>query len=203
MKRYEALSALAGLLSEEDLVVATEIGATSAEWHSLRPGAGTIYLGMLGGPLPFGLGVAAALPNRRVVVIDTDGSMLFGVSSLCPVANERPANLTALILDNEMYQSVGGHPSATSQRVDIEGMAVGAGITATATAREPGVLKDALARMLSDDEVGLIVAKIDASREPLTDSPAKVTDSVEDKYRFLRHIESIEGISIRPRVVAG
>jgi sulfopyruvate decarboxylase subunit beta len=198
MNRYEALQRVADLITEDDVVVAISLGRTKSEWYSLMPGDGTMFLPLMGGPMPFGLGVALGLPHRRVLVLDTDGSNLFDPSALCTLANERPSNLTVLVLDNEMYESVGGHPSATSRTVDLERLAAGAGIPVTATARSPHEVSSALSDMLSDGEVGYAVAKVEPGTVSLPPDKEKVTDSIEDKYRFLRHIERIEGISIRP-----
>jgi thiamine pyrophosphate-dependent acetolactate synthase large subunit-like protein len=203
MKRYDALRALSTLVDGEDLLVAVSLGATKNEWHSLMPGAGTMFLPLMGGSLPFGIGLALARPNRRVVVIDTDGSMIFGAGSLCTLASERPSNLTVLVLDNEMYESVGGHASATSGRVDLARLAAGAGVAATATTDEPSALARILSEMLTDAEVGFVVAKIEPGREPLSPEQVKGSDAAEDKYRFLRHVEQLEGIVIRPPTVTG
>lgn len=201
MKRYDALRELAGLVTDEDLVVAVSLGATKNEWYSLMPGDGTMFLPLMGGSLPFGIGMAVAQPERRVVVIDTDGSMLFGAASLCTLANEQPTNLTVLVLDNEMYESVGGHGSATSDRVDLAKLASGAGIAKAETARKPEQLREILTDLLTDDEVGFAVAKIEPGREALTPEQMKGTDATEDKYRFLRHVEKLQGAAIRPPVV--
>jgi thiamine pyrophosphate-dependent acetolactate synthase large subunit-like protein len=200
MKRYDALRQLAAQVTEEDLCVAVSLGATKNEWHSLMPGEGTMFLPLMGGSLPFGIGMAVAQPDRRIVVIDTDGSALFGAASLCTLANEAPPNLTALVLDNEMYESVGGHGSAT-RRVDLAQLAAGAGVAKAATAREADELGQVLADLLTDGEVGFAVAKIEPGREPLEPSQVKGTDAMEDKYRFLRHMERLLGRPIRPPVV--
>lgn len=197
MKRYEALQRLAEIVTEEDLVVVT-LGPIQDEWYSLMTGDGTMFIALMGGATPFGLGVALALPHRRVLVFDTDGSMLFDVGALCTLANELPPNLTVLVFDNEMYESIGGHPTHTSRNVDLERLAAGAGISCTATARDPESLASAASAMLSDQQVGVLVVKVEPG--VYTDFPPerrKISDGLEDKYRFIRHVERIENIAIR------
>ena len=202
MKRYEAMRRMAGLVTAEDLVV-TSIGTIKDEWYSLMPGDGTIFLSLMGGVVPFALGLAVALPHRRVVTFDTDGSCLANPGALCTIANELPPNLTILVFDNEIYEGVGGHPTHTSRNVDLERLAAGAGIPMTATARNPEAVTKLAAAMLADTQVGFLCVKIEPG--VFRDFPPdriKVSDGIEDKYRFIRHVERQEKISIKPHYIA-
>jgi thiamine pyrophosphate-dependent acetolactate synthase large subunit-like protein len=202
MKRYDTLKELAHLVTEEDLVV-TSIGGVKPEWYSLMPSNGTMFADLLGCATPFALGVALNLPHRRVVALDTDGGMLFNLGALCTVSKESPRNLTVIVLDNERYEGVVGcPPTHTSGRINLERIAAGAGIRCTATATSLDEFVKAAAMMLSDGEVGLLVAKIEPGffKEIPLDR-LKESDGIEDKYRFMRHIEKLEKISIRPRYV--
>jgi thiamine pyrophosphate-dependent acetolactate synthase large subunit-like protein len=202
MKSYEALRKVSQVLTDEDLVVVTSTGRLKNEWYSVMPGDGTIFLPLMGGALPFALGMALALSHRRIVVLDTDGSMLFDTAPLCTIANELPPNLTSLVFDNEMYESIGGPPTHTSRNVDLEKVAQGAGIPHTGTAREPEDLLSLLTTMLSDRQPGLIVVKVERGAHPdFLAEPEKTSDFLEDKYRFIRHIERIENVSIRSSFV--
>ena len=202
MKRYELLKELAKLVTDQDLVI-TSIGGVKPEWYSLMPGNGTMFADLLGCATPFSLGVALNLPHRRVVALDTDGGMLFNLGALCTVGKESPPNLTIIVFDNEHYEGVVGcPPTHTSGRVDLAGMASAAGIPCTSTVKTIENFVQSAATMLSDNKTGLMVAKIEPG--VFKDIPAgrfKESDGIEDKYRFLRHIEQLEKISIRPRYV--
>jgi len=202
MKRYELLKELAGLVTKEDLLV-TSIGGVKPEWYSLMPGNGTMFADLLGCATPFALGMALNLPHRRVIALDTDGGMLFNLGALCTVSKESPPNLTVIVLDNERYEGVVGAPSThTSGRVDLERIAAGAGIHCTATARTIESVAESTAMMLSDRRVGVLVAKIEVGAfKDIAPERAKESDGIEDKYRFMRHVEQLEKISIRPRYV--
>jgi sulfopyruvate decarboxylase subunit beta len=200
MKRYELLKELAGMVTKDDLVV-TSIGGVKPEWYSLMPGNGTMFADLLGCATPFALGVALTLPHRRVLALDTDGGVLFNLGALCTVGKEAPQNLTIIVFDNEQYESVvGGPPTHTRSNTDLQRIAEGAGISCTATARNVKNFVEATAMMLSDRQVGLLVAKIEPGvfkEIPL--ERFKESDGFEDKYRFMRHIEQLEKITIRPR----
>ena len=202
MKRYELLKELAKLVTDQDLVI-TSIGGVKPEWYSLMPGNGTMFADLLGCATPFSLGVALNLPHRRVVALDTDGGMLFNLGALCTVGKESPPNLTIIVLDNEHYEGVVGcPPTHTSGRVDLAGMASAAGIPCTATAKNIENFVQSAVTMMSDNKTGLMVAKIEPGGfKDIPAERAKESDGIEDKYRFLRHIEQLEKISIRPRYV--
>ena len=202
MKRYELLKELAKLVTDQDLVV-TSIGGVKPEWYSLMPGNGTMFADLLGCATPFSLGVALNLPHRRVVALDTDGGMLFNLGALCTVGKESPPNLTIIVLDNEHYEGVVGcPPTHTSGRVDLAGMASAAGIPCTATAKNIENFVQSAVTMMSDNKTGLMVAKIEPGGfKDIPAERAKESDGIEDKYRFLRHIEQLEKVSIRPRYV--
>ena len=202
MKRYELLKELAKLVTDQDLVV-TSIGGVKPEWYSLMPGNGTMFADLLGCATPFSLGVALNLPHRRVIALDTDGGMLFNLGALCTVGKELPPNLTIIVFDNEHYEGVVGcPPTHTGGRVDLAGMASAAGIPCAATVKSLENFVQSATMMLSDNKTGLIVAKIEPGVfKDIPPERVKQSDGIEDKYRFLRHIEQLEKISIRPRYV--
>ncbi len=74
-----------------------------------------------------GLGLALACPERGVIAVNGDGSMLMSLGSLVTLAHH-PANLFLVIMDNGLYEVTGGQPTAGSGHADFAGMARAAGI---------------------------------------------------------------------------
>jgi thiamine pyrophosphate-dependent acetolactate synthase large subunit-like protein len=74
-----------------------------------------------------GLGLALAQPERGVVAVNGEGSMLMNLGSLVTLANH-PANVYLLVLDNGMYEVTGGQPTAGTGHTDFAGLARAAGI---------------------------------------------------------------------------
>ncbi|MGH7874662.1 MAG: thiamine pyrophosphate-dependent enzyme, partial [Candidatus Binatia bacterium] len=81
MKRIDCLKALAEITKEDDLVV-TNLGNTPHEWLSVRPSRANLYGMNLGQCTPVALGLALALPKRRVFALDGDGNLLMNLASL-------------------------------------------------------------------------------------------------------------------------
>ena len=97
-----------------------------------------------------GLGLALARPERRVIVLDGDGSLLMNLGTLVTIAAAAPKNLILLVFQNETYEANGGHPIPQARVVDFAGIARSAGIAKASEIsaldeferRVPGLLKE-------------------------------------------------------------
>src|SRR5580765_5936310 len=136
MKRYDCLRAIAPHFADE--LVVTNLGAVRHEWQALRPHHGNYHLQNLGLTSSLALGLALALPHRKVVAFDGDGSLLLNLGSLATIANQQPKNLIHIVFDNECCESSRGAPTATAGRADLAAIARGAGFTNVGTANTVG-----------------------------------------------------------------
>ncbi|MDN7024779.1 sulfopyruvate decarboxylase subunit beta [Methanoculleus sp. FWC-SCC1] len=140
MTRFAAIRVIADLL-EGELVVAN-IGVPSKELYAARDRPENFYmLGSYTQATPIGLGLALQ-SGRDVVVLDGDGSLL-GSAVLPVVAAEAPANLTVVCLDNGAFGSTGNQPTSAYGQVDMELLAIAAGIRNTAKAHTPEEIREA------------------------------------------------------------
>ena len=89
--------------------------------------------GAMGSATAMGLGLALARPERRVLVVTGDGELLMNVGTLATAAVMNPPNLAIVCVDNGHYGETGYQKSHTSLGVDLEQMAIGAGIRTTRT----------------------------------------------------------------------
>ena len=198
MQRIDVLRAIAPMITLEDLVT-TSIGGTWDDWWNLKPAAdNTFFTGVLGSVTSTALGLAISLPHRRIIAFESDGSMLMNTGIMCTLGAQRPANLTVLVFDNEIYENIGGPPTLTSGNTDLARMAEGAGCLNCATETETGAVSRHFSRLLDDGEMGFLVAKIAPGKHPWAWRDRKPTDGIEDKYRFLRYVEKLEGVVIHP-----
>lgn len=197
MKRIDVVRALAPLVTEEDLFISS-IGGLWDDWWNHRPGGvdGTFSPGILGSVSSTALGLAVALPHRRIVALETDGSMLLNTGILCTLGNERPSNLTVIVFDNGIYENIGGPITHTGRNTDLAMMAAGGGCPLTETVHDVPGFTGRAERYLNDGQLGFLVAKIEPGRHPWQPEQRKPTDGIEDKYRFLRYVESLEARAI-------
>lgn len=188
--RYECLEAVAGVAA--DALVLHTGGGTAAEFNHLRPGPANLDCAV-GSVTPMALGLSLALPRRRVVALETDGGILLNLSVLPDLGNLRPPRLTVVVFDNEVYESTGGQPSATSGRADLAALAGAAGVEKTATARSREEFERTVKEALEDSSCHFIVAKVEVGAKRV---PPLEISGVEMKFRFVRHIEETEGVRV-------
>ena len=94
-------------------------GMISREVFHIRDRPSNFYMiGSMGLVSSLGLGLALMVPDRRVLVLDGDGSALMSLGTLPLIASQVPPNLLHLVLDNEAYESTGAQPSISSE-VDL------------------------------------------------------------------------------------
>jgi sulfopyruvate decarboxylase subunit beta len=126
MTHRQALEVLAQHRGER-IVIATM--ASIAFWPQLSDGPlDFAYMPSAMGQGPaLGLGLALAHPERGVIVLNGDGSMLMNLGVLVTLANH-PANVYLVIMDNRMYEVTGGQPTAGTGHTDFAGLARAAGI---------------------------------------------------------------------------
>jgi len=192
MKRYECLQAMAALVQNE-LFVTTAGGATN-EWNGLKPSDGNIQVKTLGLCSSIGLGLAVALPQRKVVVFDGDGALWMNLGSLATIGLHQPKNLVHVCWDNRQYESSGGEPTvSTAGHIDFAAMAKGAGIESSEQAETVEEFTEIVRHALESEGPHFIWARIEAGR---TKVPPLKYDELENKYRFIRYIEETEGKSI-------
>ena len=100
------------------------------EWHAIKPWPLTYYaFGAMGQGSSHGLGFALGRPDKRVLVLDGDGSVLMNLGTLVTIASVAPPNLLHFVFENGSYEANGGHPIPGVGRVNLAGMAREAGIS--------------------------------------------------------------------------
>jgi thiamine pyrophosphate-dependent acetolactate synthase large subunit-like protein len=197
LDRFEWLGRLAARVPDDSLVMSTYIGAVSFEWaHHTNEHPRTAHLGQMGDVIGMAVGLALALPHRRVLCLDGDGSVLMELGQLVALGEQRPANLVVFVADNGCYESIGWgeagrRPTATAGAVDLAAVAAACGVPHTARVETFDQLDAEIDLALGRD----VCTFLDVQTEP---GHARVqprrTDGIEDKYRFVRYVEQLEGI---------
>jgi thiamine pyrophosphate-dependent acetolactate synthase large subunit-like protein len=145
--------------------------------------------GGMGAAAIIGLGLAAAQPRRRVLVITGDGEILMGLGSLATIGVQAPGNLALVVLDNERYGETGMQASATAHGVDLAAAAIACRFRGAAVVRTEAELAAALAPIRSGTGPLLYQVKVRADKLPLVLPPR---DGAHLKSRFR---EALLGVS--------
>ena len=192
MNRFDLLSRMLRRLHRQEAVIGGigyanfDLWAASANTASTALGArraqNFYMLGSMGLAAPIALGVAIAQPDRRVIGLEGDGSILMQLGALATIAARAPRNLTIVILDNGAYQITGGQPTATGAGTDLVAMARGAGIAQSLWAADESHFEELIERAIDEDGPWLIGCRIDngGPRETTERDPAQIRD------RFMR-----------------
>jgi len=152
----------------------------------------------MGDVIGLAVGLSLALPHRRVVCIDGDGSVLMELGQLVVFGQESPENLTVFVADNASYESIGWgpkgpRPTATALTTDLAAMARAAGVAHTATVDTWEDLEREMEAAFTDGGCRFIDVRTEQGHAKV---PPRQTDGFEDKYRFVRYVEQLEGIQI-------
>lgn len=191
MIRYECFEWMAPLIGDQ--IIVTSLSGQRVEWGHLSQRDGNLLLGSMGNALAVGTGLALALPHRKVLVLESDGSLLLSLFNLPTVANLNPQNLAVFVFDNQIYSGTRiSEPTATAGKTNLEVIARGSGIDDAVTVRDLEEFKRAATPALTGYGLKFIVAKVEESRGHRKIERTNV-DLLENKYRFVRYLEKTEG----------
>ncbi|MCQ4295083.1 phosphonopyruvate decarboxylase [Pseudomonas stutzeri] len=129
MKREDALRCLLSLIG--DALVISTTGKTSRELFELRVEHGEaqrdfLSVGAMGHTASIALGAALGNPDKQIVCIDGDGSVLMHMGALPIIGDLAPRNLVHVLLNNAAHESVGGQPTVGG-KTDFKSIAFASG----------------------------------------------------------------------------
>jgi sulfopyruvate decarboxylase subunit beta len=110
----------------DDDVVVSSMG-NAREWMALGPLHErdlVLVPSAMGHATSMGLGLALAQPERRVIVMSGDGSLLMNLGSLVTIAAHAPRNLIVILFDNGVYEVTGAQPTPGTPSARVNGDAV-------------------------------------------------------------------------------
>jgi len=186
MQRYDYLKAIADDASDA-LAVCT--GWAAREWWAVRPSDGNLKTRTLGLVSSIAAGLAIALPRRKVIAIDGDGAFLMNLCGLPTIARQNPGNFLHLLFDNEIFEASGGTATA-SRDCDAVTLAKGAGYKHALWVNTPEEFRDGFTSAWEKNQLTLLAVKVEPGQP--ADLPPLKLDELENKYRFIRHLEATE-----------
>ena len=161
MNRHDLTKRLVNLLKNDEAVIGG-IGNTNFDlWAAGRRPQNFYMLGSMGLAFPIALGVAIAQPNRHVIGLEGDGSLLMEVGALATIAAHPAKKLTLIVWDNESYQITGAQPTVTAGAADVVTIARGCGLAQSFWAKSPEHFEELVTKSISTGEKMLIACKTD------------------------------------------
>jgi phosphonopyruvate decarboxylase len=181
--------ALRVLAAERGDAIVVPTMTTAPAWRRLAPGDLSVTcVGFMGGASSLGLGMALARPDRRVLILDGDGSLLMQLGSLATVAGAAPRNLVHFLFKNGVYHTSGAQETPGGLGVSFVTMARGAGYRSACTIDKLEDLERRLPALLAEDGP-LLVELITglADKTPMNAPPgipfARQVEDLRDRLR--------------------
>ena len=183
MNRLDLTRRMVAQLMHDEAVIGG-IGNTNFDlWQAGQRPQNFYMLGSMGLAIPIALGVAIAQPQRHVIALEGDGSLLMQLGCLATVAMRAPKNLTMVLWDNGIYQITGNQPTASASTADLVAIARGSGLSKSAWAADEDDFDRLFAEALKGGPT-LIAARID--NKPAVGATDR--DPVQIRERFMRGI---------------
>ena len=182
MIRSDVLKTLVPFIS--DKLVVTNIGLPSQEMHLIDDQPTNFYmLGTMGLASSIGLGLALA-QDKKVLVVDGDGSVLMNFGTLPTIANNPASNYILLIIDNGSYGSTGDQTTYTGKKTSLAEVARACGCenVIECSAEDTAATVEAA---FADDKMTIIISKCESGNIPV---PVIELDPVVIKDRFMKEV---------------
>ena len=173
MTKDELLAPLARLRG--DRVVVTTMGLVRP-WarHSDSPLDFASADSAMGHAADFALGVALARPERGVVCLNGDGSMLMTLGTLVTAVASGARNFVLFVAENGTYEVTGNQKVPGAGRVDYAAMARAAGFPRAFHFREAAAYADALPELLEAPGPVCLAVEVEPGEEtPLGRGPGQ------------------------------
>ena len=117
----------------------------------------------MGSAASLGLGLAVGAPDRKIMVLDGDGSLLMQLGSLVTIASLAPSNYYHFIFYNGLYQSSGNQTIPGYGKMDFCQLALAAGYRKVWKVSSKGEFLEVLPEIMESQ--GPVLIEIEIERE--------------------------------------
>jgi thiamine pyrophosphate-dependent acetolactate synthase large subunit-like protein len=151
------------------------------------------------------LGIALARPERRVVCLNGDGSMLMTLGTLATTVACAATNFTLFVVENGTYEITGHQPVPGAGRVDFAAMARAAGFRRVFRYEDADAFADAVPNLLRAPGPTFVCVPVERTTEgPISRSAAEearyLRSSLADWSRVMRAALAVGSDQETPRV---
>jgi sulfopyruvate decarboxylase subunit beta len=149
-------------------------------WHELAPDLPLHMdmLGCMGSASSFGLGLAMGAPQRPVLIVDGDGSLMMQLGSLVTIGHARARNLTLAVMRNGTYETSGNQTVPGTETADFVALARAAGFAQGERIADAPMLREKIDGLIGMGGPTMLV--IDVARE----EPSENWPSLSMKQQF-------------------
>ena len=124
------------------------------------------------------LGIALARPDRTVVCLNGDGSMLMSLGTLATVVGSGATNYVLFVVDNGVYEITGRVPVPAAGRIDYAALAEAAGFARVFRFDDARSYVESIEEILSTAGPTLVHVLV----EPGSEGPISRTGAEEARY---------------------
>ena len=123
---YDAIKAISKI-REDAIVVSIMTPNRYFEKLSTNKDLDLPVFGAMGKASNIALGISIARPDKKVFVLDGDGSLLMNAGSLITTAIQKPRNFFHFVFNDGFYTTTGGQPIPGAEIIDFPGLAKSCG----------------------------------------------------------------------------
>jgi sulfopyruvate decarboxylase subunit beta len=111
------------------------------------------------------LGVALAQPQRKVICLNGDGSMLMTLGSLATIVQTAARNFILFVIQNDTYEITGNQPLPGAGQMDFVTIARGAGFKRSYLFKDAKDYEEKLADVLTGEGPVFVTVRVQAGSE--------------------------------------
>ncbi len=112
LSRYNAIKTIKNILKDNSVFISST-GYPSRDSFFAKNTPDFYMVGSMGHTLPVALGISRNI-DKKVVVLDGDGSAMMHLGTLASYDQSRDNNLIYIVLDNQIYDSTGGQSTLSA-----------------------------------------------------------------------------------------
>jgi len=181
MKRHECLKVLARHRTDE---VVVPVYKAAQEWIHISPSElNYTYTGAMGQGSSHALGLALGRPDKRIVVLDGDGSLLMNLGTLVTIANAAPKNYVHCVCENGTYETNGAVSIPNGGKFSFAGLAREAGYANTYTFSDLAAWDRSLDGILKEEGPILVDLKVEPGEDYPEDFRRLYSTEHRDRFR--------------------
>jgi thiamine pyrophosphate-dependent acetolactate synthase large subunit-like protein len=124
------------------------------------------------------LGIAIAQPQRKVICLNGDGSMLMTLGTLATIVESGTDNLILFVVENRAYEITGNQAVPAGDAIDWSEVAHGMGFTRIYSFDDPGEYREKLPEVIAGAGPVFVCVRI----EPGTEGPISRSPPEESRY---------------------